>query len=125
MYDEETKKRWWMFMDEVWWENEGYTQDEMRALILDKIEQKNTKIKGAVTRISQKSVAESMGREIIPDHVKSFVWQRDSGRCVKCGSQQRLEFDHIIPIAKGGSNTARNLQLLCETCNRSKGANLI
>jgi hypothetical protein len=25
----------------------------------------------------------------------------------------------------GGSNTARNLQLLCETCNRAKGASIV
>lgn len=56
--------------------------------------------------------------------VKMFVWQRDQGRCVTCGSQERLEYDHIIPIAKGGSNTARNLQLLCERCNRAKGASI-
>ncbi len=65
------------------------------------------------------------GRRPIPDNVKMFVWQRDGGRCVKCGSQLNLEFEHIIPIAKGGSNTARNLQLLCENCNRLKGAGLV
>jgi 5-methylcytosine-specific restriction endonuclease McrA len=43
---------------------------------------------------------------------------------VKCGSQRSLEFDHIIPVALGGSNTARNIQLLCEGCNRAKGAAL-
>ena len=43
-------------------------------------------------------------RETIPDKVKMFVWQRDQGRCVKCSSQERLEFDHIIPVSKGGSN---------------------
>jgi HNH endonuclease len=63
-------------------------------------------------------------REPIPDSVRLFVWQRDKGQCVKCGSQQRLEFDHIIPIAAGGSNTERNVQLLCEACNRSKGATI-
>lgn len=62
------------------------------------------------------------GRPPIPDDVKMFVWQRDGGSCVKCGSQENLEFDHVIPLSKGGSNTARNLQLLCERCNRSKGA---
>jgi Holliday junction DNA helicase RuvB len=61
-------------------------------------------------------------REPIPDEVKKFVWQRDQGRCVKCGSRELLEYDHIIPLAKAGSNTARNLQLLCEGCNRQKGA---
>jgi len=61
-------------------------------------------------------------REPIPEPIRMFVWQRDRGRCVKCNCQERLEFDHIIPLAKGGSNTERNIQLLCESCNRAKGA---
>jgi 5-methylcytosine-specific restriction endonuclease McrA len=63
-------------------------------------------------------------REPIPIEVQQYVWRRDNGRCVKCGSQIKLEFDHIIPISRGGSNTARNIQLLCERCNRSKWANI-
>jgi 5-methylcytosine-specific restriction endonuclease McrA len=43
---------------------------------------------------------------------------------MNCGSQERLEFDHIVPVAMGGSGTVRNVQLLCETCNREKGATL-
>ena len=58
----------------------------------------------------------------IPRNVQREVWRRDQGRCVECGSKEKLEFDHIIPFARGGSNTVRNVQLLCETCNRSKGA---
>ena len=61
----------------------------------------------------------------IPDQVKMYVWRRDGGRCVKCGSQDRLEYDHIIPLSKGGSNTERNVQLLCERCNRMKGDSLV
>jgi len=56
----------------------------------------------------------------IPATVKREVWRRDKGECVECGSKERLEYDHIIPFSKGGSNTARNMQLLCENCNRKK-----
>jgi len=61
-----------------------------------------------------------LSREPIPESIRMFVWRRDSGQCVKCGSKENLEFDHIIPISKGGSNTERNIQILCEHCNREK-----
>ena len=63
-------------------------------------------------------------RQPIPKSVKMYVWQRDGGRCADCGSKEKLEYDHIIPLAKGGSNTERNIQLLCERCNRFKGASI-
>jgi hypothetical protein len=60
-------------------------------------------------------------REAIPRLAQREVWQRDGGRCVDCGSKEKLCFDHIVPFSKGGSNAVRNLQLLCEKCNLSKG----
>ncbi len=59
-------------------------------------------------------------RDKIPQHIIDKVWRRDEGKCVICGSKEKLEIDHIIPISKGGANTYRNLQLLCEKHNRSK-----
>jgi hypothetical protein len=59
---------------------------------------------------------------LIPQDVKDKVWNRDGGKCVKCGGNERLDYDHIIPFSKGGSNTYRNIQLLCEKCNRKKSA---
>ena len=56
----------------------------------------------------------------ISQKVKDLVWNRDNGKCVECGKNENLEFDHIIPYSKGGSNTYRNIQLLCESCNRIK-----
>ena len=66
------------------------------------------------------SADEDAKREPIPQDVQDRVWNRDGGKCVKCGSKEKLEFDHIIPFSKGGSNTYRNLQILCEKCNRQK-----
>jgi len=59
-------------------------------------------------------------RDAIPSAVRREVWRRDGGKCVKCGSRKNLEYDHIIPVAEGGSNTARNIELLCQDCNRAK-----
>ena len=61
-------------------------------------------------------------REHIPQQVRDQVWRRDQNRCVQCGSNYRLELDHIQPVSAGGRSTYRNLQLLCERCNREKGA---
>ena len=60
-------------------------------------------------------------REAIPRAVQREVWQRDGGRCVECSTKEKLCFDHIVPFSRGGSNSVRNLQLLCEPCNMSKG----
>ena len=69
------------------------------------------------------AAGEQPGRGI-PQDVKDRVWRRDDGKCVVCGSQTNLEFDHIIPFVKGGASTYRNVQLLCETCNRQKSAQI-
>ncbi len=60
----------------------------------------------------------------IPQEVKAEVWQRDGGKCVECGESHYLEFDHIIPLSRGGATSASNLQILCRGCNREKGANI-
>ena len=56
----------------------------------------------------------------IPDDIKSIIWRRDGGRCIVCGSNKDLEYDHIIPFSKGGATTKNNLQLLCKKHNRQK-----
>jgi 5-methylcytosine-specific restriction endonuclease McrA len=59
-------------------------------------------------------------REAIPPIVQQVVFARDGGKCVRCGSNQKLHFDHILPVSKGGGNSEQNIQLLCEHCNLQK-----
>jgi 5-methylcytosine-specific restriction endonuclease McrA len=44
--------------------------------------------------------------------------------CAICRDQLKARFhrDHIVPLKLGGVHNRRNLQLLCEPCNLSKGA---
>lgn len=105
----------------------GHSHEEARELY-DNYEQriKKAKLRLAKHKIARKAdeVFDTMPRadkrEPISEDVRMFVWRRDGGKCVKCGSQENLHFDHIIPHSKGGSDTERNLQLLCEKCNLEK-----
>lgn len=67
---------------------------------------------------------EQTHRSPISEAVRSEVWRRDQGSCVKCNSNENLHFDHIIPVARGGATSVRNLQLLCQRCNQAKGARI-
>ena len=58
---------------------------------------------------------------LIPSEIKAEVWKRDKGRCIICGSDDNLHFDHIIPYSKGGSSlVVENIQLLCARHNLAK-----
>jgi hypothetical protein len=66
----------------------------------------------------------SADRRATTKAMRRAVWERDGRRCVECGSQFDLQYDHIIPLALGGAHTIENLQLLCSTCNQKKGASI-
>jgi 5-methylcytosine-specific restriction endonuclease McrA len=47
-----------------------------------------------------------------------------AGKCAKCGATEDLEIDHVWPRSLGGTSEADNLQVLCSSCNKAKGANV-
>ncbi len=59
----------------------------------------------------------------IPFELKMRVVRRDNYTCQQCGKHLKdneVEFDHIIPVAKGGSTEEHNIRLTCYDCNREK-----
>lgn len=121
-------KLWWWYLDRFWWDSEGLTAEDVQALILHGENRKHATLERAKARTqvhSTERVKRSPGeRQPISESVRHEVWRRDGGACVDCGSRERLEFDHIVPVSRGGSNTARNIELRCEVCNRRKAANV-
>jgi hypothetical protein len=60
----------------------------------------------------------------IPRGIMMRVARRDHNTCQLCGRLLRddeIEFDHIIPLSKGGSTEESNLRVACRDCNRGKG----
>ncbi len=41
----------------------------------------------------------------ISPSLRQAVWERDMGRCVECQGESLLEYDHIIPLSKGGATS--------------------
>ncbi|PKP20371.1 MAG: hypothetical protein CVU05_09310 [Bacteroidetes bacterium HGW-Bacteroidetes-21] len=73
----------------------------------------------------QQTIEKEMQRNRhIPERILITVFERDKGRCVLCGSTDSIEYDHIIPFSKGGSNDSENIRVLCRKCNRKKSNNI-
>ena len=86
-----------------WHINAGFTQEE------------------ALTSIPR-STRRSLPKEV---HLKSELWGKQEGRCASCNravAQRDLTLDHIVPKSRGGGDEKTNMQLLCISCNSSKGA---
>ena len=67
-------------------------------------------------RVARKSLSKQLRFEIM---------KRDGHRCRYCGSepnQKLLQVDHVIPVAKGGTDAPENLVTSCRDCNAGKGA---
>lgn len=57
---------------------------------------------------------------------KAIVRRRSGGRCEltvdgrRCGSRDRVQCDHIVPVARGGTHALSNLRDICKPHHDSK-----
>jgi len=116
----------WAYRNSIWRADleEYASEDEIALQVKRYALNHETQVERARAEVEalEKIISGNASEDVrkIPQPVKLLVWRRDQGQCGLCGSREQLEFDHIIPVAKGGSNTERNIQLLCARCNRSK-----
>lgn len=62
-------------------------------------------------------------------HTKEDIllqYRSQHGKCWWCLKPvgKKYQVDHVIPLAKGGTNDPRNLVISCPLCNQSKGSKL-
>lgn len=58
--------------------------------------------------------------------IRNRIFRRDDFTCRYCGERGgELECDHVVPIARKGTNEDSNLVTACRRCNQSKGAKLL
>jgi hypothetical protein len=115
-------RRWWWFEGSFYWETAGYSGKDVLALIRDRERKAKQRLDRAHMLLNTEEPKRR--RRPIPREVRRAVFERDGGRCVQCGEDFDLQYDHVIPVALGGASTAENLQLLCGACNREKGADI-
>jgi 5-methylcytosine-specific restriction endonuclease McrA len=114
---------YWMFEDRCYWEDEGLEHGDVLALVRDRERRRRRRLERAHASLAAEANGDRR-REAIPREVRLAVFQRDSGRCVQCGSAFEIQYDHLIPVSAGGASTVENLQIMCADCNREKGAAL-
>lgn len=117
-------RRYWWCCDRFWWDDEDLSPQDVFALAYERRLRSRRRLERAHAVLGSRELPERPRREPVPRELRRAVFERDAGRCVECGSRFDLQYDHVIPLALGGSGTLENLQILCAPCNGRKGASI-
>ena len=120
----ERRRCTWLFEGRFYLADDGLGEDDVLALVRERERRARSRLQRAHASLARDGGEAAPSRERIPADVRRAVFERDGGRCVDCGSDFDLQYDHVIPHSLGGASTIANLQVLCAGCNRRKGASL-
>jgi 5-methylcytosine-specific restriction endonuclease McrA len=91
---------------------------------LDELIAKQERLQFAAADKPRKARASRNPRHI-PAAVKRAVFKRDRGQCTyvsddghRCESRKFLQYDHVLPVARGGASTVDNVRLRCGPHNQ-------
>ena len=115
---------WWSDAG-IFWAGAELDAADVDLLIWDRARRLDSRLDRLRTIRARDAEVEGARRQRIPEDVRAFAWQRDAGQCTTCGADDDLQFDHVIPVAKGGGNSPDNVQVLCGDCNRAKSDSIV
>jgi 5-methylcytosine-specific restriction endonuclease McrA len=76
---------------------------------------------------NEQTVYRSTRRQFFSTSVRLNLFLKRKGACSIClqkiDAGKAWDIDHTIPLALGGTNETKNLQILCKPCHRSKTSN--
>ena len=72
----------------------------------------------------EETITRSTQRPVFSTSFRLNLFLKRKGTCARCSQKidagKAWDIDHIIPLALGGTNETKNLQVLCRPCHRSK-----
>jgi len=102
------RRQWWWWRNAFYWESGDCGPKDVAALLT------------MLERDDEQGIEWELAHmaEPIPEDAKRLVDERDRGRCLACGSDELIQYDHVVPWSLGGGNEPQNIRLLCAGCNR-------
>ena len=118
-------RHFYWYRDQFFWtNNDDYDSQDIKARLFARDRQKQRELDHCPCTHGCGGLACRPEARTDPEGRQHAVFQRDEGKCIECGSDFDIQYDHIIPFSMGGANTIENLQLLCARCNQQKGGRL-
>jgi hypothetical protein len=131
----------WLIMAEQDWSDNGNKPPyphgvfgwhilQVKDLIIDLVERCLIAEDFAALLLGRLKSRNNARRKPLPSATRQSVWAKTSGKCAYCaqpltsqrGRPNSFHVDHVLSVAKGGSDDIANLIPSCATCNTRKSA---